>query len=378
VSAGQRCLRLFAWKEARELAIRGSHFTAELPDLERVSIQIELYALQVLTEWRSDLDSQLSLLAAEARRLGLAAVEARAFFLRSVLQYHAGDSKAAFESSLSRADAARQASAIDRGVELAGAARCCLLLERNLDVAAEFVAEAQSILGEKSEQLDLVWSQGLFAHLCGDFESAAERLRLTLSIARREQRAWEEGECLLALAWLDLDRGLSDEVIAHADALSAVAAKLGEGGYAPVARALRTLAEASRSQSVDLTPFEASLDDLHALEANRLLALLQNRAARIALRTGARPVAQRQAEQAVAAAERVMNTNEATLARTTLAELAILAGESELARRHLAELPNHSAGAALSLRAAREIERVRELFSKRTKPEPPASRPSAD
>jgi DNA-binding SARP family transcriptional activator len=363
INAGRRCVRLFASRQARELSLRGRRLAASLPDAERVPILIELIAIEVLAEPRPDLETSIASLAEEARALGLAAVEARAWFLRSVLAFRAGDSKSAFESTLSRVEATRHASALEHGTELAGAARCFLLLEKNLDVAEQFITRARALLGEHSEPLDVIWARGLLARVRDDLDAAAERLGRALLLARRQQMHWEECECLVELAWVDLDRARPDRVLVHADELAQVADKVVESAYVPLVDSLRALARLTQGGGVEehLAALERTLPALREVGASRLLSIIQNRAARWALAAGLDVRAQGHAEQALEAARRVERVSEAAAARATLAEIALSAREIAVARRHLDELAAYAIGPDLPARSARAILRAREL-----------------
>lgn len=365
ITAARRCLRLFASRQARELSLRGSRLAASLPDAERVPILIELIAIEILAEPRPALEASISSLAERARELGLAAVEARAWFLRSVLEFRAGDSKGAFESSLSRIEATRHASPLEHGAELAGAARCFLLLEKNLDVAEQFVTRARALLGERSEQLDVIWSQGLLARVRGDLDAAAELLGRALLLARRQQSHWEECECLVELAWVELDRGQPARVLAHAEELAQVAEKVVESVYIPLVDSLKALAHLQEGDAFEehLAELERTLAPLREAGASRLLSILQNRAARRALAAGLTVRARSHAEQALEAARRVDRVSEVAAARATLAEVALSARELGIASRHLEELSAYAIGPDLPARSARAIARVRALAS---------------
>ncbi len=363
ISAGRRCVRLFASRQARELSLRGRRLAASLPDAERVPILIELMAIELLAEPRPDLEASISSLAEQARALGLAAVEARAWFLRSVLAFRAGDSKSAFDSTLSRVEATRQASALEHGAELAGAARCFLLLEKNLDVAEQFITRARALLGEQSEPLDVTWSRGLLARARDDLDAAAERLARAVLLARRQQLRWEECECLVELAWVDLDRGRPDLVLVHAEELAQVAEKVVESAYVPLVESLKALARLEQGGAVEehLAELERTLPALREVGASRLLSIIQNRAARWALAAGLGARAQGHAEQALEAAGRVERVSEIATARATLAEIALSAREVEAARRHLDELSAYAIGPDLPARSARAILHARGL-----------------
>jgi DNA-binding SARP family transcriptional activator/tetratricopeptide (TPR) repeat protein len=379
ITAGHRCLRLFAAREARALAHRGAHLAASLPDAERVTLSVELVAIELLAASQPQRAAQLSALAAlaaEARRLGLPSAEARAHFLSSVLHFRADDSQAALTSSLSRIEATRHAGPLELGAELAGAARCCLMLERDTEAAARFLDRARSVLGERSDDIDLVWSEGLLAKFRGDLDAAAARLEHALRVARRERQHWEGCECLLELIWVDLDRGRRAEVLQHAAELASLAERLGESAYAPLAECVRALvgpsvaplepgAAASDPACQALAAFEARLPPLRAAGAQRLLAIVLNRAAELALSAGALDPARDYAQQALVAALQVERASECATARVTLAAVALRTGDAALACRHLDELAAAPLGSDLSRRATRALGHLREALASR-------------
>jgi tetratricopeptide (TPR) repeat protein len=209
--------------------------------------------------------------------------------------------------------------------------------------------------------LELVLAQGLLAYTRGDLARAAERMGRALVSARRQHAYWDECECLLELAWVDLDRGHDERVLGHAEELAAVAAKLGESAYAPAAESLRALARLPQEAEPVFSSFEASLTALQGVGANRVLSIVLNRAAWLALSLGADARARSYAEQALAAAQRVERANEVAAARVTLAELALRARDTEHARRHLEELSAYAISPDLFARTAGDIARVREL-----------------
>ncbi len=367
IAAGRRCLRLFASRDAIDLSQRGLHLASSLPAAERVPLAVELLALEVHARPRQSLEAPLSRLAAEAHELGLPAVEARAFFLRSVLQFSAGDDKGAFQSSLARIEATRHATPAELGQELAGTARCFLLLQRDIAAAEKFVGQAREILGEGAEQLDLVWSQAMLAEAKGDLDVAAQLTRRALSLALRQHGYWDQCECLLQLALIELDRGHFESARCYAKELLAQALKLGEGAHAPAAECLAALTHVADTpgplDASKLDAFDETLPALVAADGQRLLALMLNRAARLAAQAGADARARRYAERAFAAAERVDRASEIALARALLAELSLRAHEPLLAREHLDALAVQAAWPDLSARSAHAVARVRALAS---------------
>lgn len=370
LAAARRCLRLFAVREAVELAQRGQQLAASLQAPQRVPLALELLSLQVLAQPRRALEPQLVALAAEARELGLPALEARAFFLRSVIDFHFGDLSGAIQSSLARLEATRFASPRELGLELAGTARCFLMVQRDISAAEKFVGQAQGILGE-GEELDLFWSRGLLAESKGELALAVEQLERALLLTRRLDGHFEQCECLTQLLMVELDRGEHERALRRAEELAEVAAKLGESGFPAFARSAAALARAAHGGGEEraLAAFASTLPALRAMDANRLLAWLAIRAGRLVLGTGGPPSAaaleraQAFAEEALAAASRAQRLNERVEARALLAEIAGAAKQWEPLRQHLAALAADAASPDLLARNAGLIVRAQSLLS---------------
>ncbi len=365
LAAARRCLRLFATREAVELAQRGQQLAVSLPAAQRVPLSLELVALQVLARPRRSFEPQLAALALEARELGLPAVEARAFFLRSLIDFHFGDLSGAIASSLARLEATRFASPRELGLELAGTARCFLMVQRDIAGAERFVGQAQGILGQ-GEELDLFWSQGLLAEARGELERAAEQLERALLLTRRLDGHFEQCECLSHLLLVELDRDQHARALRRAQELAEVAAKLGESGFGPFARSAAELARAALQAEAEgqLTwgAFEGTLPALRAMDANRLLARLLTRAARLQLGAAPSPAAAARAEpfaaEALAAAARVARLNESVEARALLVEIARARSQPDALQQHLAALAAAAASPDLLARNAALIARV--------------------
>ncbi len=334
VAAARRCLRLFAFREAAELAARAEPLAVSLAQPERVAALVDLAEIRLGAELRPDVEERLTRLAAEARALGMAAVETRAFYLRSVVHFRAGDPEGALDTAFGRIEAARHTSREHLGAQLAGAARCCLLLEKNLKVATDFVAQAESLLAAH-ESLELAWSQGTLAYWQGKLDEAAACMGHALALARREHAYWEACEASLALAWIELDRGRPDQALAHAAELADHAGRVVEGVYGAMADGVRALVQAAREPEAGFAAFEHSLPALHQAGANRLLAMAHNRAAQLALRLGENERAERHARAALASAETVERAMQIAAACVVLAELASARADQAAARLFL-------------------------------------------
>jgi hypothetical protein len=153
-------------------------------------------------------------------------------------------------------------------------------------VSAEFTQRAQALLGASSDHVDLLWSQGLLARRRGELDTAAEHFQRALFLARRQQLHWEVCECLLELAWNDLDRGDHARVLEHAAQLTEVAGKLGDSAFIPAAGCIRALAALSDRGAPVFAELDGTLSALRAAGASRLSSSVQTRAAQRALRAG--------------------------------------------------------------------------------------------
>jgi tetratricopeptide (TPR) repeat protein len=310
-------------------------------------------------------------LAAEARELGLPALEARAFFLRSVIDFHLGDQHGAIASSLARLEATRFATPRELGLELAGTARCFLMVQRDIAAAERLILQARNLLGD-GDELDLFWSRGLLAETQGDLEAAADLLERALLSTRRLDGHFEQCECLCQLTLVEFDRGQYERALARAEELVDVSSKLGESGFHPFARSALQLTHAAlaseREGGVALAGLLAVLPALRALDANRLLAQVLIRAARLELGQGAIPSraaaarAQPFAEEALAAASRAERLNERVEARALLATIARASDQPEILRCQLAALEADAASLDLLARNSGLIARVRSLL----------------
>src|SRR5439155_98200 len=136
VTAGERCLRLFAHSEALALAQRGLPLVAGLPRETRLRLHMALLKLAVYAgkTGRSlpDLDVELARVTREAQEAGLAAEVATGFYLLSFLHHRVGDFSAAHQDTLQGADAARSADPATAARAFGNTGRCLAQIERDI------------------------------------------------------------------------------------------------------------------------------------------------------------------------------------------------------------------------------------------------------
>ena len=349
VTAGERCLRLFAHREAFALAQRGLQHLSGLRLETRLRLNMALLKLAVHAgeEGRRmpDLDVQLSRVIGEARDAGLASEVATGFYLLSFLHHSVGDFSAALQDTLRGAEAARSADPATAARAFGNTGRCLVQIEREIPRAESLLLEAQAIAARVGVQLkDVPWGLGLVSSHYGRYEEAAVLLEQGLALARIEHDHWAECECLARLAINDLERGRPDLAEARCRELAPVAARMGDGSERPLAAALEALAHLAVGQADAESRLEHALDDLRRVDAKALLARALIFAASINLEGNRPDVARLRADEALRASEIVGNRTQIVMARALLGLVALrgddrpaAAGHLDAARQQLAE-----------------------------------------
>jgi DNA-binding SARP family transcriptional activator len=367
VTAGGRCLRLFAYEQTRELGQRGLHHASRLPPRERLPLQVELLGLQVQAvrgRRGGSIESELTRVLVEAQAAGLGETEARAHRFLSWMRYESGDYAGAMASSLRHAEVGRTGARIEVANELAASARCFALLERDLDRAEALIEEASAAFGPDAEVVDIFWTRGLLRQFGGQTEEAVADLTRAATLAARAELNWEQCDCLMRLAFIELERGRPAEALPWCERLAAVAGKMSDGHERPVAAALRALAQQALGRPGAEAELARALDDLRATDAKSVLSAVANLCAARALQDGS-AAADAFAREALAAATAVRQRSQEAIARALLARLAAAAGDGDGARAHLeAAAASLTEPRAVSARARAAVEAARtEVFA---------------
>jgi predicted ATPase len=323
LSAGHRCLRLFALSDAQALARRGLTYAEELPDPERTALSIELIRLSIDAHRPESLDEimpRLMELTARALDLGIVEHARLGFYLRAFLtweQGHAADAQHFCRESerISRSGDVRER------VRALGEAACCLArLERDLPEAEAFLLEAEAVAGSEAlEPVVLPLARGQLAVHRGELDSGAAALD------RARQLASRDGDRLNEFYVLEhhIDLELRRHDYARALQLSADLVSLGErlrdGSEAPFARAVQALVRyATGADSVQ--SFDDGIQGLALLDAKQRRAVLLVRAAELEAGRSAWHLVRAHAEEALRLAEIMELPSEAALALALLVE----------------------------------------------------------
>ena len=357
VVAGKRCLRLFAYPEAAELAKRGLQHLSRIERTARIGLQIAL--LGVLVDSGSvgrgtlSLEAELSLAIVEAQAAGLHAAAAHGFRARSMLYYAGEKFDAARDSSIRAVEESQPVDDAARGRELAVAARCLLLLENEVPRAQAMIEEARSLLGAEADRVPSVsWASGLLARYRGERAAATSALAAAVEGYEREQSHWERCLAMAQQVMLDLEGGDAAAARIRCGPLAEVAGKMADGSEAAVAAALAALAVRTPADAQATARLDEAVRGLVAVDTKAMIAYVLNAAAAQDLAAGDVAAAERRATAALAAATAVGRRSEVAVARSLLGRAALARGDEAQANAQLDALaPDRAHPLALSQRA---------------------------
>jgi DNA-binding SARP family transcriptional activator/tetratricopeptide (TPR) repeat protein len=359
VSAGHRCLRVFANTEAYALARRGMRYAEQLCEPERVKLLLEL--------------TQISFAARRPPRLGEAArtiedLAERAldhgcleharlgFHVLSYLRWERGDWSDAQRHTMRAELVSRSADEKEQVVAMAEAARCLAVLERDLGQAEALLLEAGA-LSERAgvEPVAIPDAMGMLRLHQGQPEEAAELFQHARTLARRDGDRMGEFQALEHLVMLELQRERCADACALSEELVTIGDKLREGSEAPFARALSALSHYAMGEEEALANLEQALEALEHADAKHRLAYALTRAADIDLRRGNAELARTRAAEALDVAGLLGRPSEIALAHVALARAASALSDHEGVKRHLDELGHERLG-GVSAHVRRAVE----------------------
>jgi DNA-binding SARP family transcriptional activator len=348
VRAARRCVRLGAYGEAEDHALRGRHHARRLPPAERVAVDLQLIHTLLHPALRlhdpGDLATDLTELCAVAQRLDLRAELSSGLALLARLHHWGWGDIPRARALLQRAlDVIDSASGPDVDPILEGA-RCLAYLEIDMERTTELFQQLAGLhdLATRSHQYQ--WGLGLVRTWEGDLDGAREALGRAVALARAKEDHWVNFECTARLALLELDVGEPRRAASLMDDLAASAARLGsvgsEGAFAAAIAALCRLVDDPAATS----QFDAAVRILEAIDARFLIPELLGIAAQLAYRRGDLDQSTSFAQRAVQLAGEVDKPNEAARARALLACVAAVRHDHENLVAHVdaALLPGHA------------------------------------
>ncbi len=315
VDAGKRCLRLFAYAEATNVARRGLQIAESLSGDARLTVEMQLLYVIVMSRTpvreRIPYAGRIAESTETARRNGLAKTAALGAHLLACLHEETNDYSGAAEATKQSAESSRGADSATAALSMATSARCLLVLQRDVSRAEELLAQAQAI-GIPSHELSLGLGY-LRAHQ-GRAQEAAPLLEEAFTIAASKQDHWREWIALTRLATLALEQGDTQLAMQHCARLHPVAAKMHGGSEAARAAVLESVARYAAGEKVDI---DAALARLREIDSKGDLAWVLSYLAQIETdRTRARSFA----TEAVQAADAVGRQSESVIARIILGQ----------------------------------------------------------
>ena len=300
IRAGKRCLRLFAYSEARSVARQGLQMTNDVP------VQMQLMEVIVLS--RGPIAERLAYLPRImelldiARRAGHAKAAALGSHLLAFIYAETNRYGDAAGATIQSAELGRDADESIAALSMATAARCLLFLQRDIDVAESLLSQAGAI-GTQHHELSLGLGF-LHAHQ-GRAAAAVPHLERALEAAAQAQDHWREWMALWRLTMLALEEDDLEQALEHCARLRPVAAKMKGGSEEVRSEVLESIA---RKRDID-----GSLDRLRAADCKSDLAW-----ALCYLAQRDRVRAREYATEALEAAEAVGRQSEAVIARCIL------------------------------------------------------------
>ncbi len=361
VTAGQRCLRLFANAEAAALARRGLYYAEQLGEPERLKLTLDLMQIRLAaqrTDAPEEMAERIEALAELALDHGCLEHARLGFHILSRMRWEGGEWKDAQRSTMRAEFVSRSGDERQRAVATAEAARCLAMLERDLGQAETLLLEAEALSGRVGVETIAVPPARSMLHIHrGELDQAADRFTEARTLARREGDRADEFQALEHLIMIEIERGDFAAAEALSTELSVIANKLREGSEVPFARALAALANYGAGRDEAVTLLDEALAQLRLADAKHRLAYALNRAAQIELGRGRAESAKARAGEARRIADALVSPSETVRATLLLARTARAVNDLEMYRRYfevlqampLEEVSEHARGQALLL-----------------------------
>ncbi|KGF71447.1 hypothetical protein DO97_19565 [Neosynechococcus sphagnicola sy1] len=358
--AAERCLRVFAYAEAAELAQRGIRHCPYLGTADRIHLHLNLLKACVKAgvpkPQANALKQALQTLIQEAAVLGLKEDESTGLEALIVLNYDHGNLSEVQQYSLRAAERGRTASPATTMYMLAHTGSCLAEIGRDMIRAESLLLEAQSISDRLSiPAIDIPFGLGCVRRFQGQIDEARSLLRQGWQMAQMAQDHWRECLCLTNLVMLELETGNPTTALNEGNELIHVSAQMGGGSEAPHAAALDAVTRYVLQEKNAADSLLRSLQMLRQIDSPRMLAYMQTIAAQWDLTQGNGQQAVARAEEALAAAQLINNPIAIALAGSVIIQANHQRGNLDCAQRHLADLKTQLKDHTLSAQAQQRM-----------------------
>lgn len=337
VSAGRLCLRFFANDDALTLARNGLQLAEQLPDAERVCLQLDLHEVMLdaapLEDWEGAAEHYVTL-AEQALDHGALSHARLGYQMASYVRWVHGHWSGAREETLQAERVTRAATNREHIVGLAETAKCLAMLERDLSQADALLMEAESLASRENMLHQAIpMASGMLRYHEGKLDAAEEFFQEARTLCKAAGDRLGEFQAFEYLVMIDLQRGAFHAARERCTALLQIGQRLREGSEAPFARAMDGLCRYAIDD--DPGPLDDALAELREVDAKYRLAYTLTRAAQLDIDRQRYASAVSRAVEALAAAEILERATEMLLAHRTLAQAFEAMGDSAAYRHHV-------------------------------------------
>ncbi len=342
VTAGTRCLRVFANAEAYAHARRGLRLVDQLEDPERAKLRIELEQISLGAHWPEDPDAEsrrIEALAEQALDAGCPEHARVAFTLVSTLRWHEGSLSDAHRLSLRAELASRGTNDQHRAAGIAETARCLVILERDLAQAEALLLEARALSERSGESNWAIFDGvGLLRLHAGALSDAKAAFEQAWMLAKKTGNRLQEFMALEHLVMTSIHRRDPDEACRYAKELAVIGEKLREGSERPLARAMLVLCRYKKGEIEDRSGLEEALQELRDVDAKQRLAFVLTQAAAVEAERGNLQSAATRAAEAEKLGRILQQPSESALASAVLLRIARERGDKAAMHERMQEL----------------------------------------
>jgi tetratricopeptide (TPR) repeat protein len=347
VTTAERCLKLFAYAEALELAQKGIEHCQFLDRQTRIPLQVRLLNICAIAGVRGDravqIENEIDRLVDEAKSLGLNDAEAIGLEALMILQFNRDNFSEVHQHSLRVAEASQFATPATAALMLAHSGSCLAEIGRDMIRAEALLLEAQSLAARVGLEICDIFSGlgGIHLHN-GRYSEAKPLLQQAWQLAQVEQDRWRECTYIRYLAMIELESGNPAAALPYCDAMLEVATKIeGEGSERAIAIALAALAYYQLAQPTAedaLVEINRAIATLQQVDAKRMLAYVLIGAAAVDLESDRPELAVERATTALQNARIVNHPSEIALSWAILIQGLLALGEQKQAAAQLEEL----------------------------------------
>jgi DNA-binding SARP family transcriptional activator/predicted ATPase len=365
--AAKRCLKLFAYAEAAELAQRGiqhcQRFGQRFEAQTRIRSQLQLLRVMAFAGVTGDraveLEAEVNLLMNQASHLGLKDEEAIGLEAIGIVYFNQSNFTNTHQHALRAVEISQSVSPATAARLLAYSGSCLAELGHEVVRAEALLLEAQSLAARVGLIINDIFSGLGAVHFhYGRYDEARSLFQQGWQLSQIEQDHWREFSYLSYLAMLELEAGDLAAALRFCQEMASVASQIqGEGSEGAIAAGLEALTHYRLQHSEAECALEQAIVRLQQVDAKRMLSYVLVGAAELDLEQRRWESAATRAEVALQAAQTMQHPSEIALAWAMLTQATLALGESKRTAQ-LSVLPGQIDRHDLCFRAQNAIART--------------------